>query len=95
LLGEFEIPVTLVGTSYSKRANFHGFLEQALGARVLNAARDAAGFIQSANEYFSDDAFRSAPPRVLIWEVPERVLSEKAASAEALPFGGTPAPPRP
>ena len=95
LLGDFEIPVTLVGTSYSKRANFHGFLQEALGARVLNAARDAAGFIQSANEYFQDEAFRSAPPRVVIWEVPERSLSEAAASAEDLPFDGTPAPPRP
>jgi alginate O-acetyltransferase complex protein AlgJ len=95
LLGDFRIPVVLVGTSYSMRANFHGFLQEALGARVLNAARDGAGFIQSAAEYFRDEAFRTSPPQVLIWEVPERVLSERAASPEALGLGGTPARPRP
>jgi alginate O-acetyltransferase complex protein AlgJ len=92
LLGDYEIPATLVGTSYSMRANFHGFLQQALGARVLNAARDGSGFFQSANEYFRDEAFRASPPKVVIWEIPERVLSEKAATPEALPFGGTRAP---
>lgn len=75
LFGDFAIPVTLVGTSYSMRANFHGFLQEALGARVLNAARDAAGFGQSAGEYFRNEAFRTAAPQVIVWEVPERVLS--------------------
>jgi alginate O-acetyltransferase complex protein AlgJ len=77
LFGDVEVPVVLLGTSYSMRASFHGFLQQALGARVLNAARDGAGFMQSAREYFADEAFRSAPPKVIVWEVPERVLSEK------------------
>lgn len=93
LLGDYEIPATLIGTSYSMRANFHGFLQQALGARVLNAARDGSGFFQSANEYFRDESFRTSPPKVVIWEIPERVLSEKAAIPEALPFGGTREPP--
>jgi alginate O-acetyltransferase complex protein AlgJ len=94
LLGDFQVPAVLLGTSYSMRANFHGFLQEALSARVLNAARDGAGFIQSANEYFGDEAFRASPPQVVIWEVPERVLSEKMPSPEALPFGGRPARPR-
>jgi len=93
LLGDFEIPATLVGTSYSLRANFHGFLQEALGARVLNASRDGSGFYQSANEYFANEAFRASPPKVVIWEIPERALSEKPASREALPFGGTPSRP--
>jgi alginate O-acetyltransferase complex protein AlgJ len=93
LLGDFEIPATLIGTSYSLRANFHGFLQEALGARVLNAARDGSGLYQSANEYFSNEAFRASPPKVVIWEIPERVLSEKPASPEALPLGGTPSHP--
>jgi alginate O-acetyltransferase complex protein AlgJ len=93
LLGDFEIPATLVGTSYSMRANFHGFLQEALGARVLNAAKDGSGFYQSANDYFANEAFRTSPPRVVIWEIPERALSAKPASPEALPPGGTPSRP--
>jgi len=81
LLGDFEIPVALVGTSYSMRANFHGFLQEALGARVLNAARDGSGFFQSANDYFANEAFTATPPRVVIWEIPERVLSDKPAES--------------
>jgi alginate O-acetyltransferase complex protein AlgJ len=74
LFGDAEIPVTLVGTSYSLRGNFHGYLEEALGASVLNAAKDGAGFLKSMTEYLGDDAYRDAPPRVIVWEVPERFL---------------------
>ena len=95
LLGDFEIPVTLVGTSYSRNANFHGFLQEALGARVLDASKSGGGFFESANEYFSNEAFRASPPKVVIWEIPERVLSEKPVSPEVLPFAGTRERPRP
>ena len=88
LFGEISFPVVLVGTSYSMRANFHGFLQQALGARVLNAARDDAGFGQSADEYLRNEAFRDAPPRVLVWEIPERFISAGPPSDD------TPARPR-
>ncbi len=75
LLGDADAtPVTLVGTSYSLRGNFHGFLQQALSARVLNAARDGGGFLQAATDYIKDDAFTSSPPQVLVWELPERFL---------------------
>lgn len=74
LFGEYRIPVALVGTSYSMRTNVHGFLQQALGARVLNAAKDGSGFLQSAEVYFSNPAFRETPPQVVVWEVPERFL---------------------
>ena len=75
LLGDADaVPVTLVGTSYALRGNFHGFLQQALSARVLNAARDGGGFLQAATDYFKDEAFISSPPRLLVWELPERFL---------------------
>jgi alginate O-acetyltransferase complex protein AlgJ len=74
LLGDSSVPVVLTGTSYSLRGNFHGYLQQALRAKVLNSARDGAGFLQATAAYLKDDAYRSAKPKVLIWEVPERFL---------------------
>jgi alginate O-acetyltransferase complex protein AlgJ len=83
-------PVVLTGTSYSLRANFHGFLQQALQTEVLNTARDGAGFVDAAAAYFADEAFATAKPAVLIWELPERFLTlplsgkERAALAPLL-----------
>ena len=82
LFDNVSVPVALVGTSYSQRANFHGYLQQALGAEVLNVARDGGGFIQSAKDYLADESFKTAKPRVLIWEVPERMFSAPLTDVE-------------
>lgn len=71
------VPIVLTGTSYSLRGNFHGFLQQALSTKVLNAAKDGGGFLQATTQYLKDEAFRSAKPKVLVWEVPERFLTSK------------------
>jgi hypothetical protein len=49
---------------------------------VLNVARDGGGFIQSAKDYLADESFKTAKPRVLIWEVPERMFSAPLTDAE-------------
>lgn len=74
LFGDVGVPVVLTGTSYSLRANFAGFLQQALSAKVLNAAKDGGGFLLATTQYLKDEAFRSAKPKVLVWELPERFL---------------------
>ncbi len=74
LFGDAGVPVVLTGTSYSLRGNFHGFLQQALAAKVLNAAKDGGGFLQAITDYLKDDSFRLAKPKLLIWEVPERFV---------------------
>ena len=74
LFGDVAVPVALTGTSYSLRGNFHGFLQQALSAKVLNAAKDGGGLLQAFTAYLTDDAFKSAKPKILVWEVPERFL---------------------
>lgn len=74
LFGDVEVPVVLTGTSYSLRGNFHGYLQQALSAKVLNTAKDGGGFLQAPEAYFKDEAFASAKPALLVWEVPERML---------------------
>lgn len=79
LFGDSQIEVALVGTSYSLRANFHGELQQALQAEVLNNAKDGGGFLDAATAYLQDAAFSDSPPQVLIWEIPERFLGEALA----------------
>jgi alginate O-acetyltransferase complex protein AlgJ len=74
LFGDSTVPVVLTGTSYSMRGNFHGYLQEFLAAKVLNTAKDGGGFLQALTAYLKDEAFKAAKPKVLIWEVPERML---------------------
>ena len=77
LFGDAAVPVALTGTSYSLRGNFHGFLQQALSVKVLNTAKDGGGLLQATTAYLTNDAFKSAKPKILVWEVPERFLYTK------------------
>jgi alginate O-acetyltransferase complex protein AlgJ len=81
LFGDVQVPVVLTGTSYSLRGNFHGYLQQALSSKILNTAKDGGGFITAAEAYFKDDAFLTAKPTVLVWEVPERFVHTKLPNA--------------
>jgi alginate O-acetyltransferase complex protein AlgJ len=75
-------PVTLVGSSYSVNANFHGRLQQALGVPVANSALAGGGFFRAADAYFTGQAFRETPPKLVIWEIPERVINQPIEAAE-------------
>ncbi|HYI08383.1 MAG TPA: cell division protein FtsQ [Thermoanaerobaculia bacterium] len=75
LFGDSGTPVALVGSSYSQRANFHGSLQEALRADVLNAAQDDAQFMKALQRYLSNAAFKEAPPQLIVWELPERYLT--------------------
>ena len=74
LLNEAPRPqVVLVGTSYSDpRWNFTGALQENLGEDVVNYAAPARGPFLPMLEYLDSADFASAPPRLVIWEVPER-----------------------
>ena len=90
LFDEVEIPVALVGTSYSAHRawNFAGALRQALGADVLNVAEEGAGPLAPMERYLSGGRFAETPPELIIWEVPERYLTatqEPDAEAGQLP----------
>ncbi|HZG20965.1 MAG TPA: cell division protein FtsQ [Herbaspirillum sp.] len=75
LLGDQQLPnVALIGTSFSRNSNFVGFLQQALGAKIGSFAKDGGKFSGSANEYFSNPAFTQTPPKLVVWEIPERDL---------------------
>jgi len=77
LLGDASaIEVALIGSSYSVNANFIGRLREALSADVSNFAKAGGGFAGSAHSYFAGTAFRETKPKLVIWEIPERVIGQ-------------------
>ena len=68
--------MALVGTSYSadERWNFAGALRQALGSDLVNFAEDGRGPLLPMLKFLQSDDFKNAPPRLVIWEFPERYL---------------------
>lgn len=79
LFDDNEIPVALIGTSYSANPhwNFVGALQQALASDVVNYAENGHGPLLPMLKYLQTDAFKNSPPQVLIWEFPERYLPMK------------------
>lgn len=77
LFSEKSPSITLVGTSYSANPkwNFAGFLKENLQTDVLNAADEGLGPFETMDKYLSNEAFRETPPKLVIWEIPERYLS--------------------
>jgi alginate biosynthesis protein AlgX len=70
LLGDDEYPFVLIGSSFSAepKYNFEGFLKEALGANVLNAAVSGGGYNASLEAYFQSPAYLKSKPKFLIWE---------------------------
>lgn len=83
LFGDAGLPtVALVGTSFSRAANFVPFLSQHLGAPVANLSKDGGDFDGAAFSYLNSKEFKSQPPKVVVWEVPERMLQKKLTASE-------------
>ncbi|ONG53109.1 cell division protein FtsQ [Pseudoroseomonas deserti] len=75
LLDETPAPeIVLLGSSYSLNANFHGRLQQALESTVVNYGQAGGAFSGAAAAYFGSEAFRDTPPKLIIWEMPERAV---------------------
>jgi alginate O-acetyltransferase complex protein AlgJ len=76
LFDTVEIPVTLVGTSFSAdgRWHFEGALKDAFQADLLNLAEEGRGPFVPMRAYLESERFASDPPRLVIWELPERYL---------------------
>ncbi len=79
LLGAADIPVALVGTSFSAKADFHfeGFMKQALQADVLNLSQVGQGPFLPMDAFLKERATLSSLPSVVIWEIPERFLTSR------------------
>jgi alginate O-acetyltransferase complex protein AlgJ len=74
--------VVLLGSSYSVNANFHGRLQQAMSSTVPNYAKAGGGFAGAAQEYFASASWRDSPPRLVIWEIPERMVGQPLGEEE-------------
>lgn len=83
LLDETPAPeLAVIGTSFSRRANFVPFLSLALGSPVENRAEDNGGVANAAITYFAKPEFQKTPPRAVVWEIPERMIEEPVAASD-------------
>lgn len=83
LFGDAGLPaVALIGTSFSLRGNFVPFLSQHLAAPVANLAKDGGDFDGAATAYLHSKAFQQEPPKVVLWEIPERMLQKPFKPSE-------------
>jgi alginate O-acetyltransferase complex protein AlgJ len=73
-----EIPVAVVGTSYSADSRF-GFVEalkNALQSDVLSVAVRGEGPFAPMNAYLESETIEEIPPHLVIWEIPERYVMQ-------------------
>jgi len=83
LLDEAPAPeVALIGSSYSINGNFHGRLQQDLHSTVVNFGQAGGAFLGAAQTYFASQAFRDSPPKLIIWEIPERVVAQPLSAED-------------
>lgn len=80
LFATVDLPVVVVGTSYAAdpRWNLADRLRTALGRDVLDAARAGVGPLRPLLDYLDGDAWATARPRAVVWEVPVRYLTDDA-----------------
>ncbi|MEO8685473.1 MAG: hypothetical protein ABI414_11610, partial [Devosia sp.] len=81
IFGAQPIGVALVGTSYSANVNwsFAASLMAALGADVVNFAEEGHGPFVPMQQFLSSEALNTAPPKLVIWEIPVRYLTDPEA----------------
>ena len=79
LFDEASVDVALVGTSFSAKSdwNFLGFLQDALGADVLNFAAEGQGPFAPMHVFLGSSTFRNETQKLVIWEIPVRYTSKE------------------
>ncbi|MGV6802536.1 MAG: alginate O-acetyltransferase AlgX-related protein [bacterium] len=83
LFGETTIATVLVGTSYSANEifSFVSYLRHFFGSDVLNVAEEGKGPFEPMRDYLVSDTYKNTPPRLIIWEIPERFFDRPYADA--------------
>lgn len=76
LFGGQDIPVALVGTSYSQQEewNFEGSLKTALSVDVVNTASEGKGPLDPMAKFLKETDLSSSSLKLVIWEIPERFI---------------------
>ena len=76
LFDDPEIPVILVGTSYSANPkwNCEKNLKLALQLDVLNMAKEGKGPLEPMEELLESAYYRETGSKIVIWEIPERYI---------------------
>ena len=71
--------ITLIGTSFSAdtRWGFADRLRLNLQSSVDNLAEKGQGIFTPVQKLINEGYFEATPPKLLIWEIPERYLSRK------------------
>ncbi|GGX44370.1 alginate O-acetyltransferase AlgX-related protein [Undibacterium squillarum] len=83
LFGDSGLPaLSLIGTSFSLRGNFVPFLSRHVGAPVANLAKDGGAFDGAAQAFFHSKVFEQEPPKLIVWEIPERMLQRSFDAKE-------------
>jgi alginate O-acetyltransferase complex protein AlgJ len=79
-----SVDIVLVGTSYSANPDwsFAEALKQSLRRDVLNMAAQGQGPVKPMVDYLASPEFRDTPPKVVIWEIPIRYLTDPALWAD-------------
>lgn len=80
LFGDADIPLALVGTSFSAREDLHfdGFLKSAFGLDVINLATQGEGPFAPMRRLLADATFQTNSPTLVIWEIPERYIDPRS-----------------
>lgn len=78
LFDDVTIDAVLVGTSYSAGTawNLADRLRLALGIDLLDVSESGRGPLAPMHDYLAGDALLNAPPALVVWEVPERYLTD-------------------
>lgn len=78
LFTEVSIEVTLVGTSYSAEPTWSlaDRLRLAASVDVLDVSEVGRGPLTPMQDYLESEALRNAPPLAVVWELPERYLTD-------------------
>ncbi|MBW8880044.1 MAG: hypothetical protein JF615_01090 [Asticcacaulis sp.] len=78
LLGDTEVGIALIGTSFSALdgPNFAGFLRETLHRDVANYAISGGGFEAAFLSYLMSEDFQQSKPKYIVWETQTYNLKE-------------------
>ena len=80
LFDEATVDAVLIGTSYSEGAewNLADRLRLELGIDILDLSEAGRGPLAPMSDFLAGEALQTSAPRLVVWELPERYLTDTA-----------------